>query len=59
MKHSRIAVPLLAGSLLLGGVAACSEDEGTGVEEEFDVSDEDITPGVNPGDEPVIPTETE
>lgn len=56
MKHPKLAVPLLTGALLLGGTAACgAEDEGTGVEEEFDPSEEDITPGFNPGEEPVIP----
>ena len=59
MKHSRLAVPLLAGTLLLGGATACSEDEGAGVEDEFDVSEGDLTSGINPGEEPVIPDESE
>ena len=50
MWHPKLAAPFLAGALLLGGVAACGEDEQGGL----DVEDQEITPGVDPGEEPVI-----
>jgi hypothetical protein len=39
--------------------AACSEGSGTEVEDGLDVEDEDITPGVDPGEEPVLEEEDE
>ena len=54
MRHPKLSAPLLAGVLLLGGAAACS-DEPTPAEQQLDVDDEDITKGVDPGaEEPVL-----
>ena len=49
MWHPKLAAPVLAGVLLLGGATACGDD-GSGLE----VEDREITPGVDPGEEPVI-----
>lgn len=59
MRHPNLAVPLLTAALLFGGVTACSEGSGTEVEDGLDVEDEDITPGVDPGEEPVLEEEDE
>lgn len=44
MKYPKMAAPLLAGALLLGGVAACSEDSGPSEEIE------DVSPELDSGE---------
>lgn len=54
MRHPKLSAPLAAGALLLSGAAACSADEPAPAEQQLDVDDEDITKGVDPGEEPVL-----
>lgn len=58
MRPGRRTASLLTAALLFGGATGCGEDGGT-EGGNLDVSDEDVTSGLDPGEEPVIEEEDE